>query len=400
MRNPLSLSAYLTWARRAYRATDHGVAVSQARGGPLVWAHGQTSADMQALGDICARLTVQRPELDIWFSQDNTGDMAHEVLPSEHPNGCDSFAQALRPDIVVWSGGMLRPAVLDAVATKGARLIGVNIPEGGWTTGAPRWIPDPASALVPRFTRLFAQNTKARRQLLRYGARRDQLGELGVLQASPVPPGCPIALHEEMVEHMAARPMWLAAELCADELHDILQAHRTALRMAHRLLLIVVPASQKGGAQIRRALEAQETLRVCYWDNGELPDENTQVLLAEDPGEIGLWYRLSPVAFVGGSMVSGHGGRAPYAAAALGSAVLYGPHVSEHLAAYSRLNAAGAARLARDANALGAAVVAAMAPDQAASMAHAGWDVVTSGAHLADAVVADVMALLDAAEAG
>ena len=125
-----------------------------------------------------------------------------------------------------------------------------------------------------------------------------------------------------------------------------------------------------------------------------MPDENTQVFVAENPGELGLWYRLAPLSFLGGSLVPGHGGHDPFEAATLGSAILTGP-TSGGIGAYTRLVEAGAARIVRDTDSLAAAVSNLIAPDQAAAMAHAGWDVISAGAALADAVVAELGDLLD-----
>ena len=85
----------------------------------------------------------------------------------------------------------------------------------------------------------------------------------------------------------------------------------------------------------------------------------------------------------------------PFEAAALGSAVLYGPKVRNFLPSYGRLATAGAARIVNDAGALGNAVSRLIAPDQAATMAHAGWDVISEGAELADRVIEMVQDRLD-----
>ena len=104
---------------------------------------------------------------------------------------------------------------------------------------------------------------------------------------------------------------------------------------------------------------------------------------------------MAPLAFLGGSLTAGHGGNDPFEAAALGTAILYGPNVGQHLAAYSLLVEAGAARIVRDADSLTSAVSNLIAPDQAAAMAHAGWDAVTAGAALVDSVIAEIVERLD-----
>ncbi len=176
-------------------------------------------------------------------------------------------------------------------------------------------------------------------------------------------------------------------------------AHRQALRLSHRLLLILHPADPAlTGKFIDRMADLD--FRVIRWGEAGFPDTSTQVMIADDPSEIGLFYRLAPVSFLGSSLVSDRGGCDPFEAAALGSAVLYGPKVRRFLPFYTRLAAEGAARIVNDATALGTAVSRLIAPDQTAVMAHAGWDVISRGAALTDKVIDLVQDALDQQEAG
>ena len=204
-------------------------------------------------------------------------------------------------------------------------------------------------------------------------------------------------LHEEMTISLAGRPVWLAASIHLEEADAVLRAHRRAARLAHRLLLVIVPQNPDDEPAI--ADMAHEVgLRLAQWENGEMPDENTQVLLAGDDSELGLWYRLAPLSYLGGAMAGSTGGQSPMMAAALGSAIMYGPHVGQHLDAYSRLVSAGGARIVKDMESLSSAVTHLIAPDRAAAMAHAGWSVVSSGAETADLVLTQINEWLDAME--
>ena len=127
-------------------------------------------------------------------------------------------------------------------------------------------------------------------------------------------------------------------------------------------------------------------LRVALRAEGEEPEDNTQVYLADGTGEMGLWLRLAPLALLGGTLPGGAGGRNPNEAAALGSALLHGPVVAPHAEAWGRLDAAGAARVVLNGAELGRAVDALLAPDRVAAMAHAGWDVATRGAEVSNRV--------------
>lgn len=213
------------------------------------------------------------------------------------------------------------------------------------------------------------------------------------MDAGP-PLECSEALHTEVSDTLKGRPVWLAAQVRAAEVSDVLRAHRLATRWAHRLLLVIAAATSEDEPAIRAALKDSD-MRCQCWEDGDLPEEATQIVFAGDGSELGLWYRVAPLAFLGSSLVTGHGGTDPFQAATLGTAILYGPNVGKHLNAYTQLVEAGAARIVRDADSLAAAVQHLTAPDQSAAMAHAGWDVVSSGAQLVDTLMTQIGDWLD-----
>ena len=85
----------------------------------------------------------------------------------------------------------------------------------------------------------------------------------------------------------------------------------------------------------------------------------------------------------------------PYCAASHGCAILYGPRVADYSDRYLKLAEAGAARQIRDSDTLAAAVGQISAPDVAAQMAFAAWQVTSDGAELTDAVIDRVLSHLD-----
>lgn len=394
-RRALSISAYLAYARSASAPGDAPIWPDRPPG-PLVWGFAEDSDRHHALTSLGMRLLAMRPEISFWLS--GRGPTRPGVTAAASPRDMSGEdlrqIRRLKPDVVLWAGQSLRPAVLTTLSESGSHLIALDLGDAPFTSHAPRWLPDPAPATLGLFDSLYTTGAAASRRIRRMGVETDRVHMAGPFLDTDAPLVCPDGVHEEIAPLIAGRPIWLAARLRVEETSDILQAHRQASRLAHRMLLILCPADAKAAQGIARLL-SREQMRVCNWENGEMPDENTQVLLAGGPEELGLWYRLAPLAFLGGSLVSGGGGDDPFEAAALGAAILYGPNVSGHLSAYSRLVGAGAARIVRDADSLGTAVSQLASPDQAASMAHAGWDVISSGAQLVDRVLAEICDVLD-----
>ena len=78
----------------------------------------------------------------------------------------------------------------------------------------------------------------------------------------------------------------------------------------------------------------------------------TDVYIADTIGELGLFYRLCPIAFIGKSL-GAEGGQNPLEAARLGCAVLFGPRMSNFTDIAARLSDSGGAQVVADADALG-----------------------------------------------
>jgi 3-deoxy-D-manno-octulosonic-acid transferase len=77
----------------------------------------------------------------------------------------------------------------------------------------------------------------------------------------------------------------------------------------------------------------------------ELPTAVTDIYIADTMGELGLFYRLSPIVFMGGSLVQ-HGGQNPIEAIKLGASIVHGPHVFNFTDVYEALDSAGGAKRA------------------------------------------------------
>ncbi len=191
----------------------------------------------------------------------------------------------------------------------------------------------------------------------------------------------------------AGRPVWLAASTHPGEEEIVVGALARARRALPMLALVLAPRHPARGDALAEMLRGRG-LTVAQRSKGEAIGVDTDVYLADTLGEMGLWYRIASVSFIGGSLVD-VGGHNPFEPALLGSAILYGPHVRNFLDGYRRLAAAHAAVLVRSEDELCEALVATMAPDRAAEMAAAAWAACSEGAEVTDAVLDAIGALLD-----
>ena len=119
------------------------------------------------------------------------------------------------------------------------------------------------------------------------------------------------------------RPIWVAASTHAGEEKILVNAHQILKRKFPELLLILVPRHPSRAKEVvQLCYEAKE--KGCLYSHQELNNE-TSVLIGDTIGDLGLFFRLSKIVFVGGSLVP-TGGHNPIEPALLKCAVLYGPH--------------------------------------------------------------------------
>ncbi|WP_322867582.1 3-deoxy-D-manno-octulosonic acid transferase [Aquicoccus sp. G2-2] len=400
----ISLGAYLALARRDGQARlDFAM---QRPVGTLLWGHATSPARARALLQIARLLRSQRPDLNLLITSPpkvNRPDHLRsqdfwQALPDDTLQAGDAFLDHWRPDICLWTGGQFRPALLHLMAKRHLPAFLIDASEDDLNAAHQRWLPDLARASVEAFGTCFARNGTAAQILRRLGVPREEIEVTGPLQEGSGALGCNDTERDELAQIFAGRPVWLAAMVQRSELEAVIAAHIQVSRRAIRLMLILVPDDETDGGEFADFLRA-EGLNVAVWSRGDIPDETTQVLLADTWGEMGLWYRLAPLTFMGSSLDKSSDGRDPYEPAALGSAILYGPNVSRYLSAYSRFARAGAARIVKDTSSLATAVQQLLAPDQAALMAAAGWQAASEGAEVTDKVTALVHDVLDVMEA-
>lgn len=399
MARSLSLAAYMAYARRAGPLLPlPDIARPE---GELIWGHAPDAERAAALCQITERLAQQRPGIRLLLTTpepnleiSSPALIAYQQLPPDLVVPVEAFLDHWRPDICLWTGGDLKPALLSTADERNIPLFLLDAGENLLTSTTWRWFPDLPRSLLDMFAHIQVRSEETARTLRRLGVPAKD-----ITLAPPMrPEALPLPYNESEREDMAAslrgRLLWLAAHLDPGELDIILEARRSVSRLSHRSLLIVVPHRDSDWPGLHERLK-QERIPVVNWANGELPEETTQVILGEDRAELGLWYRLAPVSFIGNSLLPGMEGCNPNEPAVHGSAILYGPNVRRYLEEYSRFAEARAARIVRDAGTLAAAVQSLIAPDQAAAMAHAAWDVASQGAEATDHILDLVQDTLD-----
>lgn len=172
---------------------------------------------------------------------------------------------------------------------------------------------------------------------------------------------------------LATRPVWLVAGMPMGELDTILRVYKAAQRSAHRLMMILHPADPSQTHLIRDKARQQGMITHTREDDAE-PESITQVFITDGADEeLGLWYHLAPLCYMGGTLSSG-APLSPDAPVLYGSAMIHGPNTRPFQETYTQLADNNASIPVAGADDLITAVTRLIAPDQSAEIACAAWD--------------------------
>jgi 3-deoxy-D-manno-octulosonic-acid transferase len=315
--------------------------------------------------------------------------------PPDTPTDARSFLDHWRPEVAVFAGGQLRPAVMHEADERKVPMLVVNGKAPAFLRERDGWYPGLMRSALTRFRAILAMDEASARAFRKGGASLSSVAVLGRMEDESEALPCVEAERAALAQLLATRPVWFAAGVPEGEEAAVLQAHRMAQQHSHRLLLILMPEDPARAATLSRRLEASEGWIVAQRALEEEPEPEVEVLVADNPAEYGLWYRLAPVSFLGGSLLGRGPVRNPMEAAALGSAILHGPRTGQLGPILGRLGAARATRAVASATELGEALGDVLSPDRAARLAQAAWSVSSDGAEVTGVVVDRIRAIMD-----
>jgi 3-deoxy-D-manno-octulosonic-acid transferase len=190
-----------------------------------------------------------------------------------------------------------------------------------------------AHPLFNRFEVVLAQNERLAMGFSVLGARN--VLSVGNLKIDAPPPPVDLAELERLREALGGRPGFVAASTHEGEEEIIAEAHRELARTFEGFCTIIAPRHPERGTAIAERLK-DLGLSVAQRSLGTLPNARTDVYVADTIGELGTLYALTPIAFIGGSLVD-RGGQNPIEAVRHGVAVLTGPHRQNFRDAYRTL---------------------------------------------------------------
>ncbi len=358
--------------------------------GKLLWLHAASVGEAVSVLPVLPVLAQQAPDLSVLLTTGTVTSAAllarrlpelgletrvlHRFVPLDVPAWGARFLAHWRPDAAGFVESEVWPNLLAACARSGVPVMLLNARLSSRSAARWRWLGRFGRAQFARFACIQAQSPADAERLSALGGRN--VSAPGNLKFAAAALPAAAAEVERLRALLAGRPAWLAASTHPGEEALAIEAHTTLLARHPALLTIIAPRHPERGAEVARlAAPLPATRRAA----GEAPPASGGIWVADTLGELGLLYRATGLAFVGGSLVA-HGGQNPLEAARLGCAVATGPHTGNFAEIVAILRDAGALAEVAD----GAALVGwldAMLSDPAARAAMGDAGIAASRRH-------------------
>ncbi|MFQ5773406.1 MAG: 3-deoxy-D-manno-octulosonic acid transferase [Kiloniellaceae bacterium] len=373
--------------------------------GPLVWIHGASVGESLSALPLIQRMRSGWPGLNILMTTGTVtsaklmaerlpAGVIHQYVPVDVSAAVGRFLAYWRPALGLVIESEFWPNLLLGARARGVELVLVNGRISARSYAAWRRFRPLIAHLLGLFALVMAQSREDLRHLKSLGAR-DPL-RLGNLKfAAPPLTALPAEL-AALEAVLDGRPRWLAASTHPGEEEIVAEVHGALAPRYPGLLTLLAPRHPHRGAEIAARM-AGAGLRTARRGAGQPPARDTDVYVADTLGELGLWYRLADVVFIGGSLVP-KGGQNLLEPAKLNCAILCGPHMTNFLRVTDEMTAAGAVRPVADGAELAATVAALLAdPGARRTMAEAAAGYAAAEAGVLDRIVAALAPHLDRA---
>ncbi len=341
------------------KAERFGKATAPRPAGPLVWVHAASVGEANAVLPLIERLGKERPDLGFVLTTGTVTSAAHaarrlgpkavhQYVPLDTPDFAARFLAHWRPDLAVFTESEIWPNLILETAARHIPLALVNARMSGRSVRNWKRSGDLARQIFSRFDLILAQNERLALSFGELGARK--VIAAGNLKIDAPPPPVDMVEFERMRGELAGRPVMVAASTHEGEEEIVAAAHRRLARDVPGICTIIAPRHPERGTGIAEMAKGLG-FNVAQRSAGELPGPRTDIYIADTIGELGTLYALTPVAFIGGSLVE-HGGQNPIEAIGHGAAVLTGPHWRNFRDAYRALIRHGGAKEVKTADEL------------------------------------------------
>ena len=300
--------------------------------GRLVWCHAASVGEAISLLALIEKLRELYPQTNILITTGTVSSarilqkrlppgVVHQYVPVDRMVYVRRFLDHWRPDLVLWVESELWPNMLAELRARKTPAVLLNGRMSEQSFRRWRLVKGWAQEILQTFSVCFAQTDLERERFTELGAKDAR--NVGNLKYAAQPLPCDGQALAHLRKVIAARPCWGMMSTHKGEEEIALAVHRRLMAKWPDLLTVIVPRHTERGGEVAAFLQ-NSGVASARRSRGDALIPETGIYLADTLGELGLFYRLCPIAAVGGSFAK-LGGHNPIEPAQLETAIILGP---------------------------------------------------------------------------
>ncbi len=318
--------------------------------GKLIWLHGASVGESVSMLPLINKILDHYKDAHVMVTTGTTTSAEvmskrlperafHQYFTIDNPFFTTRFVKHWRPDIVLWFESDFWPAMLSSIKRKNIPLLLINGRISNKSFKKWQQFDFVSKEILDCFTMCLGQSEEDAYRLRILGAKNALC--LGNLKYAGLPSPIDEEEKQKMQKAFEKRTIWLASSTHDDEELRLAKIHKNLKAKYKDLLTIIVPRHPNRGAEIAQKLEKELGLKTALRSDNEIIEESTDIYIANTIGEVGMWYDLSDIVFIGGSLIP-HGGQNFIEPSRQKCAVIIGPHTHNFNDAMARAKKADA----------------------------------------------------------
>ena len=258
-------------------------------------------------------------------------NIIHQFAPVDNYYVLNSFLDYWDPKMALFSELDVWPLRTSKVKERKIPLLLINTRMDEKKKASRKRLGKLFSEPLKEFDHIFLQDQSSKLYLMDFGVDEGKTTVNGPLKLAGTMFPDTTDIEKRLNILFKDKLIWAAASLHESEESEILEAYKIAKQYLPNLVLIIIPrAIELSENTMKKALRYSKRV-VKRSDFRDLPKKETAILVVNRIGELGLWYKLAFISFIGNSLSFKQikTGKNPFEALQANSVVIHGPKMIE-----------------------------------------------------------------------
>jgi len=303
--------------------------------GKLIWCHVASVGEAISVKPLITEIEQEFPQIHILITSGTltssrminsfySASVIHQFLPFDHRIWINQFLNHWRPNLILWTESEIWPNFMLAIRKKRipSYLINARISKNSFKN----WSKTPKlfDFLLRTFKLCFPQNSETEKYLKSFNMPNIKF--IGNLKLSAPPLPVDTSQYEHYRHKFKNKHIYLLASSHPGEEELFFKIHKSILKTNKNTLLIIAPRHPNRGTEIATLAQEKFKFNVNLKTSKELITSETNLYIADTIGELGLFYQLADIVFIGGSFIP-HGGHNPLEACYFNCNIIFGKYM-------------------------------------------------------------------------